>query len=612
MTAALGLARLAHRSDDTSGKRYQDAQIVDALLLVAAPKGFVLDFAMLERPVMRALASFAGQDLRGAEQWRQWWADARESFVGHRARIAVTPENAAAVVITARDGRGVLRVFGEAATLPEQCDDPFCVLDKQQLTALTAKLQRLGFMNESPRTGVANAAIGSLPAARVELQLGRARARTGFVADRTLALLVTEVNKAVDAERWQLYRDRRAEPEFSLFWAKERAWLAAHPDPRERATRLKDRIVKSLARPEAALRARALEHLTAIEGVEKLLNESDGVALVAAAKAQPTVDEIGFKLLELALLAPGDAAGKQVLDALDERYEQGGKERLARAFALLGPDRVLATLADPRPRLRLAATLECASLKDSRAVAPLLAMVQENDAELRQTAILCLGKLRASAARAPLLENLPRFDDETRRTAWIALGRIGGEDVPLVLQAALGSKDEEDRRAAIQALGECRDARAASLLAQIWASKPGSKSAELALAWLKKQGPLLARPALRPLLRTTPPETRRALALLLGEMQDKEVVPDLIAMLEEKDSDTSKAAFLIASVTGVDPMRQQDRVEALRPCGTAATKMRRRVRGTSTRCATSASRPRCSKRSCAPARASAPFRSACS
>lgn len=565
VTAALALARVAWRSQDTTGEPYRDSQVVDALLQVVAPKGFVVGFAQLERPVARTLGWFTGQDLRGAEAWRQWWKIAHDGYVGMRMRIEVTPQNVGFVTVTARDAKGEWRAQGEQVrSLPEAATLPFCVLDTVSMQALVTKLLNQGFMTDAPRHGVVATVVEALPAQRVQLEIGKARVATGFLAERVLNQLVLEVQRAVDAERWQLYRDPRSDGDFATFWKNEREWLAAHPAPADRSTRLKDRILTLVPRLEGEARLRAIEHLVTIPEVQKVLTERDGSALVAAAGTSQNLDDATFRLLELALVAPGEKAWREVLDLVDHRFEVGGKERLPRVFALLGADKVISAIEDGRPRIRLAATAEVANTKDLRAVPRLLDLVDGNDAELRNAAIFTLGKLKASAAREKLLRELPRFDETTRRVAWVALGRIGGDDVLVALRAAVVMPDEQDRLAGIQGLGELREAGASRLLAEIWAKSPDQRAGELALSNLRRQGAALARPALRPWLKSIDLRQRREMIAVLAELQDPEVVPYLIEASADRSTDAGSLIVQVAAVTGLDVSEINDRGAYLR------------------------------------------------
>ena len=563
-TGALALARIAYRSTDTTGKPYADTDVVDSLLLVAAPKGFVTAFSLLERPVGRTLATFTGQEFRGAEPWRVWWKTMRDGFVGQRQHLAITPALAAATVLQWHDPRGAIRVFGEQATLPEKDLGLFCVLSGTELSELVARLQSLGFMGDTPRLSAARAAREDLPQQRLEAQLGRVRIASNLLSDRTLTALRLELEKTLLAERWQLYRDPRTEPDFSVFWRKEREWLAQNQAPRARAQRLAGRIVRALPSLEAVAQARAADHMLEIPDIKQILSEADAKTIVTSLAQRQKLDDEGFRWLEIALLPTTDTVWKDVLDLLDRTWTEGGKERLPRAFALLGADKVLLALEDQRPRIRLQAMEEACNGKDLRAVPVLLPAIATAQGELRRTAIYSLGRLRATAARPVLLESLAKFDEETRRTAWIALGRIGGEDVLPVLEHAIVSRDPQDRMAAIQALGELKQPEAARILAQVYAASSQEQEGELALVQLRKLGALLARPALRESYRSDVVAHRRDLILALAEFQDPEAVPGLVDLLAQPNADARALTFLIASTTGLALDEVDDRVNFVR------------------------------------------------
>lgn len=576
-TAALALANFAFRSDDDKGFEYGDREIVDGLMLVVAPTAFVSNFDMLHKAAAAQIVRFTGQDFRGrAHAWRSWWRQARAGFVGMRLEVPVTDENGARAVLVWTDPGRRLRFRGErvladpelqragAAAADDGRERLDFVLSGPEMASLVGRLKAQGFMQPAQLAAAAQAR--SLPVARtLELRLGslRAVARGPAAPARWLDALESELLAVARRERWQLYPDPAHSGDFLEFWRAERRWLAEHADPRARERRLVKRILAALPKLEGAARRRALVDLGSLEGLKDLLAEADGLRLVRLAAAGERLDDQAFRLLEFALMAPGERVWREVLDAVDARYEQGGKEVLGRVFSLLGPDRVLAALADARPRIRAAAMLEVAELRDVRAVPALLAALDEPDPAILRTAIFALGRLRAEEARDKLVELAARAEAGARHAAWVALGRIGGEGVLPVLQAAAASPDLRDQLAAIQAMGELRDPRAAAFLAQVLAAHGLNPRGTQAMASLQKLGARLARPALRKFLSVRDPRVRREIVMLLAEFQDPAVVPDLISMLEDRRLGT-RAALLLAGITGLDLAGVDDRARVMR------------------------------------------------
>jgi HEAT repeat protein len=555
-TAALALANMAFRSDDARGETFGDRDIVDGLLMVVAPRDYVPNISMLQKPAAKKLVQFTGQDFRGHSLvWRGWWDKARPGFVGMRLRVSVTPENAMDAVLTWTSAGVVQRFIGERVEPGAPRADVFeFILTGAEMAALVQRLESLGFMGKGL---VASAgAADMLPVGRsLELELGSFRSRVAGPTEavRSIDVLEEEVRVVADRERWQLYREPVREPDARAAWRAEREWLAAHADTSARNARLKDRIVAALPSLADARRELALGHLLALPDLGALLTEGDGLALVDLAARSELIDDRTFDLLEVALLAPGDRVWRRALDVVADRSERGGRQALPRVFALLGAEKVLAAVREGRPDLRVAAIHEVASLKDRRAVPDLLAAVGDPELEVCETAVYALGVLRVAEARETLLalQADPATAGTTRRVAWVALGRIGGEGVLPVLQAGAGFPELADQLAAAQAMGELDDLEAARFLALMFATRGYGPLGTQAVASLQRQGGLLARPALQRYLGGRDPQRHQEIVLLLAEFQDPSVVEHLIAMLDDV-FEGPRVALLLSTITGVD------------------------------------------------------------
>ncbi|MEM7200062.1 MAG: HEAT repeat domain-containing protein [Planctomycetota bacterium] len=569
-TSALALANLAFRSGDARGVVYGDREIVEGLMLVVAPRGYVSNMSMLQRPAAERLVQFTGVDHRGRnDAWHTWWGKARASFVGTRLTVEVTPENAAGAELTWNDGgrtvrfRGVDAAAAAAETTPGETDE--YILQRAEFVAVVDRLKALGLMSR----GLLSASLQNvLPVAReLDLRLGDLRARIAGPAPpvRWLDALGAELLHVAERERWQLYLGAASPAAAVSAWREERAWLAEHADRTARDRRLVERILAAYPTMAASGRARATRHLLELPSLADVLTEADGLALVRMVEAAPEFDEESFQLAELALMAPGERCWWQLLLAVDGHHDTGGREALPRIFAMLGADRVRRAVESDNSRLRIAAILESAKLRDLQAVAPLLAAVGDPEREVREASIYGLGVLGSSEARARLLELVvdPDIDGATRRIAWVALGRIGGEDVFPLLQSAVAAPRLDDQLAAIQALGELREPRSAQLLAQIFVAHGLNPRGTQAMASLQKLGPLLARWPLRRHLKVRDPQVRREIVQLLAEFQDPSVVPDLIARLEQ-EPDHARTSLLLAGITGVDLGEINDRVPYMR------------------------------------------------
>lgn len=567
VASAVALAQLAFRSTATDGDRFGDAAIVDSLLLVATPGGFVPAYSLLNPIATEQLRRFSGKSFATAPEWTGWWGGARAGFVGMRRSVALDMSQASLAMLLYRTQGRAVRLRGEQTAVPNVTipDEESYVLHGAELAALVKRLQDAGFMSDVLAQQRRRLPVGLALPRSLEVRIGTARAADAAPAgsDQWMDRFVAELDAVVQRERWQLYHDP-AQGDFMAFWRAEHDWLTAHSDRVARDTRLKDLIVKSLARADDKQRSRALAHLNEIRDLPSLLQEADGLAIVAAVQRAASLDAEGERLLALALRTPSEGVWRQAIDAVDKHYEQGGRAALPRLLSALGAQRVLQCLDDPRPHVRVAVIREVANLGDLTAVPAMLLAARDADKRVQEAAVSTLGLLRSKDARQPLLDLLPSLDGEVRRAAWLALGRIGGEKVLPVLLQASTNDSLDDKRAAIQALGKLDDPQAPEYLASLFEAAGRGPLGNLALLALQDQGPLRARAALREALgRARDKAARAELAQVLGDFQDPIVVPDLIDLLDDARVGT-RVAFQLAAITGVDLVPVVDRTAVMR------------------------------------------------
>ncbi|MEZ5963827.1 MAG: HEAT repeat domain-containing protein [Planctomycetota bacterium] len=558
VAAAVALAQLSYRSGDEVGERYGDRAIVDGLLLVVAPGAFVTSYSLLQPLALAQLHRLTGRAFALPTEWEGWWTSARAGFVGRRQSLAIDGESAALASLTLIRPGQVVRVRGERAPEPLQmaAEDEVFVLPAAEMAQLVQRLQDAGFMSPALEQGQREAA--AVPRTRtLELRLGAVRSSYEAPArdDAWMDRFVTDVEAVALAQRWQLYHGG---DDFMAFWRSERAWLLAHPDRSARDQRMKELIVAALPRLQGELRTRALEHLNEVPKLATFLSESDGLAIAAAVRDGGVVDADGERLLALALRVDSEPVVKAVLDVTDELAAAGGREALPRLFAMMGAERVLRCVADPRPQVKIAAMHEIANMRELQAVPALLVGLRADDVAVQQTAIWALGILRSPDARQPLLDALPTLVPEVRRVAWVALGRIGGDGVLAAILRGTTFDDVEDKRAAIAALGKLDEPTAADYLASLFVAAGQGPLGDLVLGALHDQGALRARTALRKSLQASrEARVRDEVVQVLADFNDPSVVPDLIGKLADV-RDGARAAAQLSAITGVDVARSQD------------------------------------------------------
>ncbi|GAB4163960.1 MAG: hypothetical protein Fur0037_29290 [Planctomycetota bacterium] len=469
------------------------------------------------------------------------------------------PAARAAVIATLKDG--AFRLLGEdlAGTRPLRGAREF-LLDASRMRGLVQSL-RENRIEEA--AGRAHAAGLPLPRSiEIRLPSSRLLAAAPGQRDPGFERLVAVVERVLDEEAWQLFRDPEAEPDRGAFWRAESRWRAEHQDRLERSRRLLQRVVRRWPGLGEDLRALAVRHLFPLVP-EGLVREADGEAIVAMLRSLPSLGEHDARLLEMAVSAPGDAVWRHAVD-LAATMPGADRNQVSRIFSLLGADSVLRALSDSRPVVRQSAVGEIARTKDLRAAADLVRLLDDPDSSVRQSAAFACGALGLDGARPRLLALIVAegTDSGLRREALRAVGRIGGPGAFDVLQRALAAPALEDRLAALRGIGELRDSRAADLLAELFVASLGSATGDLAKFYLQQMGAALAVPALRAQLRVGDPVARDAVVDLLAGYQDPVVLPDLIDRLRQ-GRDPLRALAAVGAITGLDVSAQGDRVRAL-------------------------------------------------
>jgi HEAT repeat protein len=555
-TSAIALGSFAHRVSDWTGHSVEDKMIVEGLLGLVAPEKFIASLQLLQPVALDVLVKFSGRNFRTrGSAWRGWWQEAGPNFVGLRRTVAITEVNAEHAHILWNVGEHFLSFRGPKVAVKDVPSGatPY-VLASDEFRALVSTLTTLGFMadNELPQTKDVWTIDLRVDSARALMRVDPSKGQ-GF--HRSFAAVARR-------EMWQKYRDPKAQPDATAFWRMERKWLAQNPGKEVR--RLLWHIMRRLPGLDAKQRAVALDDLQSVPDLPKLITEEDASALVAVASKIEKFDKSDFRLLEIALIAPGDTTWRKVIGVLDRRKLSGaGDEFTTRLFQLLGPERVVTSIRHKSGPVAVAAMHDVAANRNQAAVPVLMARMKDPNADVCRTAIYALGVLHATQARSELIAYEAKAHPVIRRTIWTALGRIGGAGVPAILKRAMETSNSLDKLAALSAMGHTQSTELAQFLAARCVSKdPTDKFAQRAAISLRQLGPLLAIPALRPHLQMQEGPERQGLILMLGEFQDPLVVRDLIDLLRSKRYEVVAAGNL-AEITGVDLRKVNDRVRRM-------------------------------------------------
>jgi HEAT repeat protein len=201
-----------------------------------------------------------------------------------------------------------------------------------------------------------------------------------------------------------------------------------------------------------------------------LLREPTAIdALVEALGEQRLTEPHVANDAALALGRIGDLrAVPALVAALTRASPHGTPGRAAEALAHLEDRRavapLIALLEDAASADRSAAATALGQLKDPRATAPLLDALAQSDAELGGAAARALGRLGDTSAVPALIIQLKHLNAGVRSSAAMALGQLGDERALAPLIEALGDREPSVRAVVVSALGGLKSARAIDAL----------------------------------------------------------------------------------------------------------------------------------------------------
>ncbi|MBD3209855.1 hypothetical protein GF318_00555 [Candidatus Micrarchaeota archaeon] len=258
------------------------------------------------------------------------------------------------------------------------------------------------------------------------------------------------------------------------------------------------------------------------------LGDSENKIRAAAARKLGETGVNPFVYLEIALM-------------LEKPNPPEAREGAAMALGELGDERavrpLVAALDDENAEVRISALEALGKIGDSSAVPELMQSLEDYDWRVRQKASLALKKMKITEEQfGRLLSMLSKGETaEKRAGAAMALGELRRTRAIPALKNAMKDKDTEVRTAAAEALAKIRDI---ALLTENLGSKDFSVRSQ-AVKDLAGIGSAAVQPLLQA-LDSGNPRTRAAAAKVLGEICDPAAVPKLIRLLEDPVSGVRK------------------------------------------------------------------------
>lgn len=255
--------------------------------------------------------------------------------------------------------------------------------------------------------------------------------------------------------------------------------------------------------------AQALQSLGWVSNDDRLqaiylisLENWDEVVKMGAVAVEPLLAELtdnapiiraGYNRTSVARLSNSDAAGWERAAAesyLSSTVKVSRREKVAKALGEIGDSRAVAPLInlleDISDWVCRSAAKALGKIGDVRAVEPLIRLLEDQDFNIRDSAAYALADLGAPAVE-PLVAALKDSHENVRVGATVALGRIRGAFTVERLIAMLNDKEGNVRYVAAKALCETGDARAIAPLVTV-VNKYDSNVQELAMEALMRIG----------------------------------------------------------------------------------------------------------------------------
>ena len=208
-------------------------------------------------------------------------------------------------------------------------------------------------------------------------------------------------------------------------------------------------------------------------------------------------------------------------------------------------DTILNSLKDSTVGVRTAAIHALGDAGSPRAVAPLIALLEDESSTMRGEASLALGKLHNLAVPA-LISELGSGKPSTRKLAAEALGETGSKDaVPALIR--LVSTDLSGARAeAIEALGKIGDPSAVDAILSAMATGSAGVKQKAISALVALRDPRV-QDALISALTDRDGDSRRAAAIALGDLGDQKTIP-ILEKIVDHDPDPEVRAAAVSAI----------------------------------------------------------------
>ncbi|MHC4971447.1 MAG: HEAT repeat domain-containing protein [Planctomycetota bacterium] len=471
-SAALALAQAALRTNDKTLVKLLDREVPIVLIdAVGARRHHYRDFGSVMPLAYAMLRRITGQTFADhAPVWSAWWRDNGRRFRAKRELITVDKEELSNLEIElgqpATEGGKRVRLTVVGKQRPTFLHGRAYAIPPEDMQRLADLLRGYGFF-DAPE---ADRASAPSTAALVVMRVGD--------LDRIVAYDIgegkTEIRDTIRARvedlvalyAWQAWWDLDEQPSWQLFFVQNRKWFNEHPDPNERAERLRAMVTGALNEAvDPAERLYGVRFLADLPGGGGALKEGEVEAIVEAVAAEREANEFQAATVDLLIPHAGARAAELLIGALSDKIGPTSLMLLIRVCKSLPPEHVARLVTDPRWKVRRAAIGALAQSEAEGAAAVLRKSLADEEISVRAAAAEALARRKDPAALSTLAELSGSTMPTVRGTAAYSYGLLGSPQGRKGIQRLLyQDRNPEVRIRAIRGLEESGDPLAPKLI----------------------------------------------------------------------------------------------------------------------------------------------------
>ncbi len=575
-TAALALAGIGYRMEDSANSPWLDGVVTETLVGVAAGVSFFDDRASILAPCVRRLQTLTGQGFgQSGPKWADWWLRNRHSFRASRAAMSWGPESFETLKVQYVDRADGVKVEFLGPSHLLQTVDGFegerYFLSADQSLELMKWMEEQGVLGAERTPGPRGSNFSQGKELAVHLDRQAKMFTFGATAKEDwIQSLGTYLMALRDQNHWQDFYLPKHHSK-SGWVLKVRGDDLLPPVGLRRNHWMRELVLDWLSSRHGRRMADGLQEMQRLidlgcgpvpkdfDTLLELLKLPVSYGADAEILADFTLRATGLKA-EGVPSAEAKLLGERLVGRLMERFRMDAVDSIATLLALMGDERVRLACIDDSAILRVAGAIVNLGKGSAENWASIEPMLTDKSQVVRRKVMQACGlKGEQRALPEALLQSLDG-DGETRAVALRTIGRLGGDRARETLQLILVEPDNEFRLTAVEAMADLKDPKVAPLLIALMrqAKQQGIHPAlRRGLMDLGEE----AHKDLRGALGSPHPVVRREAALILGLQDVARAAPALLRILTEDPTDTRVAQVLVG-LTCVDLSGEDERAES--------------------------------------------------